>query len=114
MLPSAGANGRPELLLAKRGDFDAMEKVLQDGGVIGRIPANRLYQPGLAILKIYPQANLSGAGQGWDRVEAIVKSVFRLSVRRPELLVCDDLSSALDVETEVGCVCRQHLEMIGR
>ncbi|MGI8684186.1 MAG: TetR/AcrR family transcriptional regulator [Acidimicrobiales bacterium] len=29
---------------------------------------------------------LSGAGQGWDRVEAIVKSVFRVSVRRPELL----------------------------
>ena len=29
---------------------------------------------------------LSGAGQGWVRVEAIVKSVFRVSVRRPELL----------------------------
>lgn len=29
---------------------------------------------------------LSGAGGGWDRVEAIVKSVFRVSVRRPELL----------------------------
>lgn len=29
---------------------------------------------------------LSGAGQGWDRVEAIVKSIFRVSVRRPELL----------------------------
>lgn len=29
---------------------------------------------------------LSGAGQGWGRVEAIVKSVFRVSVRRPELL----------------------------
>jgi TetR/AcrR family transcriptional regulator len=29
---------------------------------------------------------LSGAGEGWPRVEAIVRSVFRLSVRRPELL----------------------------
>ena len=29
---------------------------------------------------------LSGAGAGWDRVEAIVKSVVRVSVRRPELL----------------------------
>lgn len=29
---------------------------------------------------------LSGAGKGWTRVEAIVKSVFRVSVRRPELL----------------------------
>ena len=29
---------------------------------------------------------LSRAGEGWPRVEAIVRSVFRLSVRRPELL----------------------------
>ncbi len=29
---------------------------------------------------------LAHAGEGWARVEAIVKSVFRLSVRRPELL----------------------------
>ena len=29
---------------------------------------------------------LSSAGEGWPRVEAIVRSVFRLSVRRPELL----------------------------
>ncbi len=29
---------------------------------------------------------LAGAGEGWPRVEAIVRSVFRLSVRRPELL----------------------------
>jgi hypothetical protein len=36
----------------------------QDGGVLGRIPANRLYQPGLAVLNIYPQANLTGAGAG--------------------------------------------------
>jgi len=35
----------------------------QDGGVIGKIPANRLYQPGLAALSIFPTANFSG-GQG--------------------------------------------------
>jgi len=29
---------------------------------------------------------LHGAGNGWDRVEAIVRSVFRLAARRPELL----------------------------
>lgn len=29
---------------------------------------------------------LRGAGEGWDRVEAIVRSVFRLAARRPELL----------------------------
>jgi AcrR family transcriptional regulator len=29
---------------------------------------------------------LASAGQGWDRVEAVVRSVFRLAARRPELL----------------------------
>ena len=32
----------------------------QDGGVIGRIPANRLYAPGLAALNLFPAANFSG------------------------------------------------------
>ena len=32
----------------------------QDGGVLGRIPANRLYAPGLAALNIFPAANFSG------------------------------------------------------
>jgi len=32
----------------------------QDGGVMGRIPQNRLYQPGLGILNIYPTANFTG------------------------------------------------------
>ncbi|PYR60094.1 MAG: hypothetical protein DMF91_13070 [Acidobacteria bacterium] len=31
----------------------------QDGGVIGRIPADRLYQPGLNILKMFPVANIA-------------------------------------------------------
>ena len=29
---------------------------------------------------------LAGAGAGWERIEAIVRSVFRLAARRPELL----------------------------
>jgi TetR/AcrR family transcriptional regulator len=32
------------------------------------------------------QSALDGAGAGWDRVEAVVRSVFRLAARRPELL----------------------------
>jgi AcrR family transcriptional regulator len=32
------------------------------------------------------QSALDGAGDGWDRVEAVVRSVFRLAARRPELL----------------------------
>jgi hypothetical protein len=35
----------------------------QDGGVLGRIPASRLYAPGIAALNIYPQANFQ-AGSG--------------------------------------------------
>ena len=29
---------------------------------------------------------LRDAGDGWDRIEAIVRSVFRVAIRRPELL----------------------------
>lgn len=32
------------------------------------------------------QEALEGAGSGWDRVESVVRSVFRLAARRPELL----------------------------
>ena len=32
----------------------------QDGGVLGRIPANRLYAPGINALNIYPTANYTG------------------------------------------------------
>jgi TetR/AcrR family transcriptional regulator len=32
------------------------------------------------------QEALDGAGEGWSRVEAVVRSVFRLAARRPELL----------------------------
>src|SRR5262245_18855186 len=34
----------------------------QDGGVIGKIPANRLFAPGINILKIYPSPNTTGQG----------------------------------------------------
>ena len=32
------------------------------------------------------EAALSNDGTGWDRLEAIIRSVFRLALRRPELL----------------------------
>jgi hypothetical protein len=38
----------------------------QDGGVIGKIPAARLYQTGLNILKQYPLPNASGAGVNFN------------------------------------------------
>jgi len=39
----------------------------QDGGVIGRIPQNRLYNVGTNILKMYPEANSAGTiNQGYN------------------------------------------------
>jgi hypothetical protein len=39
----------------------------RDGGVLGRIPANRLYQTGLNILKLWPLPNTpSASGQGYN------------------------------------------------
>ena len=37
-----------------------------DGGVLGRIPADRLYQTGLNILKLYPLPNVSVAGASYN------------------------------------------------
>ena len=34
----------------------------QDGGVLGKIPASRLYAPGMAILNMFPAPNFSGTG----------------------------------------------------
>ena len=34
----------------------------QAGGVLGRIPQDRLYQPGLTLLNIYPDPNFAGGG----------------------------------------------------
>ena len=39
-----------------------------------------------ADLSVTLEAALAGAGEGWDRVEAVVRSVFRLAARQPELL----------------------------
>lgn len=39
-----------------------------------------------ADLSAVLETALQGAGEGWDRVEAVVRSVFRLAARQPELL----------------------------
>lgn len=59
----------------------------QDGGVLGKIPADRLYGPGLAILNIYPLPNDSGPGYNYssqvaaelDRREDIVRIDWQAS-----------------------------------
>lgn len=37
-----------------------------DGGVLNKIPQNRLYAPGLAILNVFPLPNALGAGNGFN------------------------------------------------
>jgi Carboxypeptidase regulatory-like domain/TonB-dependent Receptor Plug Domain len=56
----------------------------QDGGVVGRIPANRLYAPGLAILDIFPTSNFSG-GSGLNYTSQNPNS----APRREDLLRMD-------------------------
>ena len=44
----------------------------QDGGVLGRIPANRLYAPGLAILNAFPLPNVpNAAGYNFESQVAV-------------------------------------------
>jgi hypothetical protein len=38
----------------------------RDGGVLGRIPASRLYQTGVNLLNLYPLPNIDGAGLAYN------------------------------------------------
>jgi hypothetical protein len=51
----------------------------QDGGVVGRIPANRLYDQGLNILKMYPTANVAGQVYNYE----IVRPTEKLTANQP-------------------------------
>jgi carboxypeptidase family protein len=48
-----------------------------DGGVLGRIPANRLYETGLNILKLYPMPNVDDplAAYNYEKVRPIEKAL---------------------------------------
>ena len=56
----------------------------QDGGVLGRIPANRLYTPGLNSLSIFPEPNFSG-GSGLNYTSQVPNE----APRREDLLRVD-------------------------
>jgi hypothetical protein len=71
------ASGLPCSAADTRGCF-------QDGGVLGRIPQNRLYAPGLAALNIYPTGNFSG-GSGLNYTSQVPDQ----SPRREDLLRMD-------------------------
>jgi hypothetical protein len=49
-----------------------------DGGVLGRIPKNRLYAPGMAVLNFYPKPNaISAANVGFNYISQIPDSYPR-------------------------------------
>ena len=56
----------------------------QDGGVLGKIPASRLYQPGLSILNVFPTTNFSG-GSGLNYTSQVPDQ----APRREDLLRMD-------------------------
>ncbi len=63
----------------------------QDGGVLGRIPKNRLYAPGLAILNFYPSPNAISAGNKGFNFQSQVSDT---KPRREDLIRLDyNLSS---------------------
>ncbi|HET7697433.1 MAG TPA: carboxypeptidase-like regulatory domain-containing protein [Vicinamibacterales bacterium] len=53
----------------------------QSGGVIGRIPADRLYQTGLNILKMYPMPNVTAAQYNFE----LVRPAEKLRANQPAL-----------------------------
>ena len=68
----------------------------QDGGVVGRIPANRIYQPGLALLSRYPTANVPMALNQTYNYEIQPPAVENLT-QQPAVRVDYQLSSKLRV-----------------
>jgi hypothetical protein len=52
--------------------------VFQDGGVVGRVPANRLYQTGLNILKWWPAPNIAQPGGQAYNYESVDPTVHLL------------------------------------
>jgi hypothetical protein len=68
----------------------------QDGGVVGRIPANRLYQPGLALLSRYPLPNVAQALNQTYNYEVQPPAVENLT-HQPAVRIDYQLSSKLRV-----------------
>ena len=69
----------------------------QDGGVLGRIPANRLYQPGINILNMWPiQANLTQAPGTNYNFESTDPTVYT-DVKQPAIRMDYQLSPKLRI-----------------
>jgi hypothetical protein len=54
----------------------------QDGGVVGRIPQNRLYETGLNILKLWPEPNASGINYNYEATQPVDKRLTQQTLLR--------------------------------
>ena len=70
----------------------------RDGGVLGRIPADRLYQPGLNILKMWPMPNDASTATG--RNYAITRPAESILGYQPAVRVDYQPTSSLRVSVK--------------
>ena len=84
---SVDANGNPYPVHPRLHDRAALQRrrtragCFQDGGVLGKIPANRLYAPTLAALSLFPTAERDGPG--------------RLQLQEPDAVASSPLNQSL-------------------
>ncbi|MEO8483144.1 MAG: carboxypeptidase-like regulatory domain-containing protein [Acidobacteriota bacterium] len=68
----------------------------KDGGVLGKIPANRLYAPGIALMSRYPLPNVTQAA-GANYNYEVAPASFHNLLRQPAIRVDYQFSPALRV-----------------
>src|SRR5215213_408010 len=80
----------------------------KDGGVLGRIPADRLYQPGLNILKMWPTPNNASTATGANY--AITRPAESILGYQPALRLDYQPTSSLRVSVKYqGAIQRQQI-----
>ncbi len=80
----------------------------RDGGVLGRIPADRLYQPGLNILKMWPTPN--GLGTTTGRNHELVRPAEEILGYQPAVRVDYQPFQSLRVSVKYqGAIQRQQI-----
>jgi hypothetical protein len=56
-----------------------------DGGVLGRIPASRMYQTGVNLMNLYPKPNINGAGLAYNY--EITRPVEKALAQQPAIRI---------------------------
>jgi hypothetical protein len=73
-------------LLSGTCNVSSQAACFQDGGVLGRIPASRLYDTGLNVLKMYPAPNIANPGTNNYNYE-ITRPTEKLTANQPAVRV---------------------------